>query len=116
MAERKPARRSDDRFRDEIERKTKRKLRARHRPGRGIWYGLGLMGLVGWTVAIPVLIGVAIGVWLDRSMGTGVAWTLSLVVLGFAVGCLNAWYWVRRESREPEERSNEENDEREESE
>lgn len=88
-----------ERFREQVGRKADRKLRARRRAGGGIWYGLGMMGLVGWAVAIPVLLSVALGLWLDRMMGTGVSWTLSLVVLGFAAGCLNAWYWVRRESR-----------------
>ncbi len=105
---------SKGRFRDQVERKSRRKLRARRRPERGIWYGLGLMGLVGWAVAIPVLIGVAVGLWLDRVMQSGVSWTLSLVVAGFAVGCLNAWYWVVRESQVPDERSDEDLEEREE--
>lgn len=92
------SRKDDDRFRNEIGRRVERRRRARQDRERGIWYGLGMMGLVGWTVAIPVLLAVALGVWLDRSMGTGVAWTLSLVVLGFGVGSFVAWRWVRRES------------------
>jgi len=93
-------RRSDsERFGERVERKAERKLRARRRAGGGIWYGLGMMGLVGWAVAVPVLLAVALGLWLDRMMGAGVSWTLGMVVLGFAVGCFNAWYWVRRESR-----------------
>ena len=27
-----------------------------------------------------------------------VSWTLTLLLIGVAVGCLNAWYWVKQES------------------
>jgi ATP synthase protein I len=87
------------RFQRQIERKERRKLQARRDAGRAVWYGLGLMGLVGWAVSVPVLLGVAAGIWLDGIMDSGVSWTLSLSLMGFAIGCANAWYWVRRESR-----------------
>lgn len=102
--EKKPERKSsDDQFRDRISRKTARRRRARSESGRGIWYGLGMMGLVGWTVAAPVLLAVVLGVWLDRMMDSGITWTLSLVFLGFGIGCLTAWRWVRRESSSEDE-------------
>jgi ATP synthase protein I len=59
---------------------------------------LGMMGLVGWSVAIPTLIGVALGWWIDRSWPGRMSWTLTLLFVGVAIGCLNAWYWVRQES------------------
>ena len=83
---------------EEVGVKERRKLRAREED-RGVWFGLGMFGLVGWSVAIPTLIGIAVGVWLD-STGEGTAsWTLTGVFVGVAVGCLNAWYWIKRESR-----------------
>lgn len=80
--------------------KARRKLDARREGDRGIWFGLGMFGLVGWSVAIPTLAGVALGWWLDeRAIGpTGVSWTLTGLVAGVAVGCFNAWYWIRKES------------------
>jgi len=32
-----------------------RKLRAQKRTVQGVWFGLGMMGLVGWSVAVPTL-------------------------------------------------------------
>jgi ATP synthase protein I len=89
----------EERFRDEIGRKAQRKLRARATEGRNAWFWLGMFGLVGWAVAVPSLLGVALGLWLDRRWPAGqVSWTLTFLLIGVALGCMNAWYWVKRES------------------
>jgi len=87
----------------EIAEKQQRKLEARRKGEHSAWFGLGMFGLVGWSVAVPALIGVAIGLWIDARWPSRFSWTLMLLVLGVAVGCLNAWWWVQRESREPED-------------
>jgi ATP synthase protein I len=89
----------DERFSATVGARVRRKARARaHR--ENIWFGLGMFGLVGWSVVVPTLIGIAVGVWLDsRSSGGGVSWTLTGLAVGLATGCLLAWYWVRQESR-----------------
>jgi len=81
----------------EVGAKAKRKLAARRHPTPGVWAGLGMMGLVGWSVAIPTLLGAALGLWLDRRYPGGRSWTLALLVVGLAIGCWNAWYWVAKE-------------------
>jgi ATP synthase protein I len=80
--------------------KEARKMKARRERHKNIWYGLGMFGIVGWSVAIPTIIGVALGLWLDARHPGGVSWTLTGLFAGVIVGCLNAWYWVKRESRE----------------
>ena len=79
--------------------KAARKLRARRHASQGIWFGLGMMGLIGWSVAIPTLLGAALGLWLDKHHSGGHAWTLSLLVAGLAIGCLNAWHWIDKEEK-----------------
>lgn len=77
-----------------------RKLKARRTRGHNIlWAGLRMTGVVGWTVAIPTLIGVAIGKWLDQAWPARFSWTLSLLLAGVVIGCFHAWYWLRRESK-----------------
>lgn len=78
----------------------RRKLRARERDEESVWFGLGTFGLVGWSVAIPTLIGLALGIWLDSALPMGFSWTLTLLFAGIIVGCLNAWYWISRERDE----------------
>ena len=80
--------------------KAARKLRARRNSAQGVWFGLGMMGLVGWSVAIPTLLGVALGIWLDHHYPGKHAWTLALLVAGLGIGCLNAWHWVAKEGKE----------------
>jgi ATP synthase protein I len=72
--------------------------RARRAGRWSVWFGLGMFGLVGWAVAIPALLGVALGVWLDGRVPGRRSWTLTLLLVGLALGCVNAWYWVKRES------------------
>ena len=78
--------------------KAARKLKAR-RSTQGVWFGLGMMGLIGWSVVVPTLLGAALGIWLDRHYPGGRSWTLALLVAGLALGCLNAWLWVAKEEK-----------------
>ena len=58
-----------------------------------------MFGLVGWSVAIPTLLGVALGLWLDARFPGRPSWTLTFLIIGAALGCLNAWYWIKQESQ-----------------
>lgn len=90
-------------FADAIGQKAARKLKARRHPAPGVWFGLGMMGLIGWSVVVPTLLGAALGIWLDaRHPGTH-SWTLALLVAGLALGCLNAWRWVAKENADMHE-------------
>lgn len=91
---------ADERFRVDVGRKAARRRRAAREKDRGLWFSLGLFGLVGWSIAVPTLLGVALGVWIDSRWPGRVSWTLTLLFLGVVVGCLNAWYWVKQESGE----------------
>ena len=79
--------------------KAERKLKARRNPSQGVWFGLGMMGLIGWSVAIPTVLGAALGIWLDRRYPGGHSWTLALLVAGLVIGCVNAWHWVAKEDK-----------------
>lgn len=83
----------------EIGAKVVRKLKAQRNPTPGVWFGLGMMGLIGWSVVVPTLLGAALGLWLDRTYPGGRSWTLALLVAGLAIGCFNAWRWVAKEDQ-----------------
>jgi ATP synthase protein I len=76
-----------------------RKLKARDNPAPGLWFGLGVMGVIGWSVTVPTLRGAALGIWLDRHHWSPHSWTLALLVAGLSIGCLNAGFWVARQAR-----------------
>lgn len=103
MSEREPDRERDGGLGDQIERKARRRLRAQRRKNQGIWFGLGLFGVVGWSIAIPTLLGVALGLWIDSRWPSPVSWTLTLMLGGLLLGCLNAWRWLSQARRDREE-------------
>ena len=88
-----------ERLGESVGQRAERKLRARKESQRTAWFGLGMFGLVGWSVAIPTLLGTALGVWLDGRWPGQVSWTLTFLIIGIALGCLNAWYWINEESK-----------------
>lgn len=89
----------DARFLAQVGAQTRRKLRAQTRRDNVVWFGLGMMGLVGWSIVAPTLLGVALGVWLDEHVPGKQSWTLTLLLAGLFLGCLNAWRWVAKEER-----------------
>ncbi|MDO8671170.1 MAG: AtpZ/AtpI family protein [Dehalococcoidia bacterium] len=80
--------------------KEERKMKARSRTEHSIWFGLGMFGLVGWSVVVPILVGIALGVWLDQHHPGSYSWTLTLLILGLVMGCLSAWHWLSKEYKE----------------
>jgi ATP synthase protein I len=87
-------------FSREVGAKAARKLKARRNSTPGVWLGLGMMGLIGWSVVIPTLLGAGLGIWLDKHHPGEHSWTLALLVAGLAIGCFNAWHWVAKEDKE----------------
>ena len=79
--------------------KAVRKLKARRNAKPVVWSGLGMMGLIGWSVVVPTLLGAGLGMWLDEHHPGKHAWTLALLMAGLSLGCLNAWYWVASEDK-----------------
>lgn len=88
----------DDRLGRKIGDKARHKARARRHAGKSVWSGLGVMGLIGWSVSVPTLIGVALGIWIDAKTDDSRSWTLALLVAGLTLGCLNAWHWISKEN------------------
>lgn len=73
-----------------------RRIKGKTHKDETVWFGLGMIGVVGWSVAIPTLIGTAIGIWIDRTWPSRFSWVLMLLILGVALGAVNAWHWVRK--------------------
>lgn len=85
-------------FLDNIGGKAHRKLKARQ-TRKQVWFALGMFGMVGWAVTLPTLMGIALGIWIDRQVDSPYSWTLMLLAVGLGLGCWNAWYWVTKESQ-----------------
>lgn len=74
-----------------------RMVRRQKEGAPNVWRSVGIIGLVGWSVVLPMLIGVAVGLWVDRTWPNRFSWTLMLLVGGLAAGCANAWSRIKRE-------------------
>ena len=87
-------------FSKEVDKRVQRKLKALNSDKKNVWFGLGMMGIVGWTIVVPTLLGAALGVWLDKKYPESFSWTLTALILGLLAGCLIAWHWVSKEHNE----------------
>lgn len=58
---------------------------------------VGQIGVLGWIIVAPTLIGLFIGRWLDHRFGTGIFWSAPLLGVGLIIGCWSAWKWMHRE-------------------
>jgi ATP synthase protein I len=90
-------------FARQVAAKAARKLSAQRAGTKTIWFGLGMTGLIGWSVAVPTLAGALLGMWWDRRHPGPHSWTLALLVAGLSLGCANAWHWVSRQNRAMDE-------------
>jgi ATP synthase protein I len=89
--------------------KAQRKVHARRQGGDKMWFGLGMMGLIGWSVTIPTLLGTVLGLWLDKHYSGERSWTLALLLAGLVLGCFTAWSWVNKEDKEMRNNNKDEN-------
>jgi ATP synthase protein I len=83
---------------EQVGRKATRKLRSRRTNSPSLWFGLGLFGIVGWSVTLPTVLGALLGLWLDRRWPSQHSWTLTLLVAGLLLGCASAWQWLHRQN------------------
>jgi ATP synthase protein I len=83
-----------DRMIREVSEKQSRMLRARA-GDKGFWSSIQVLGVVGWSVTVPTLLGVALGVFIDRRWPGRFSWTLMLLFAGLTLGCANAWLHLR---------------------
>ena len=79
-----------------VRRRRARRERWRREGERPLGHNLAMIGVLGWLVVTPTLLGVFIGRWLDRAAGSGIFWTVSLLFAGLCIGCWLAWKRVNQ--------------------
>jgi ATP synthase protein I len=58
---------------------------------RTFWRSLGVLGMVGWPIALASIAGVWLGRWIDSRWQTAPQFTLLLLFVGVCAGCYVAW-------------------------
>jgi len=86
--------------------KEKQKILAKQKKNNYMWFGLGMFGLVGWSIVVPTFLGIVIGIIIDRKTHSQYSWTLMLMLFGLILGCINVWYWIAKERKSIEKDSN----------
>ena len=93
------AKRIRDCFARKVASEEARKLRVQREGSQGVWFGLGMSGLIGWSVAVPTLGGIMLGSGWTGAIRERFSWTLALLFAGLFIGCANAWYWVDQQDK-----------------
>lgn len=88
---------SQEKFERTVRAKEQRKLKSRTEGTQSPWFGLGMFGLVGWSIVIPTLAGILVGSWIDGLWPGRISWKLTLLFAGLFIGCANAWHWIQKE-------------------
>lgn len=84
----------EEKLMDKISSDAEKKIHARKK-GKEIMFGLGVFGIVGFSIAIPTLLGILLGSYLDGKTDSSISYTITFLFLGLVIGCVNAWRWVK---------------------
>src|ERR1700690_2207072 len=76
----------ETRFSRQVSAQAARKLKAQRGSTKSIWFGLGMSGLIGWSVTVPELIGAALTDWVDKHYPSKFSWSLMLLLIGLVIG------------------------------
>jgi ATP synthase protein I len=88
---------SPDGMAEAVHKRQERRRRWRTEGERSMVRFVGQIGVLGWTIVAPTLLGLFVGRWLDRTFGTGILWSAGLLVVGVAIGFWSAWKWMHRQ-------------------
>ncbi|OIQ64292.1 putative F0F1-ATPase subunit [mine drainage metagenome] len=79
----------------EVARRGERHRRVQSEGEASVARRLAQIGVLGWIIVVPTLLGIFAGRWLDRTFGSGLFFTAPLLILGLALGCWSAWKWMQ---------------------
>lgn len=97
----------NDRSSASIRRSAKRMQHARSKPGESPLRGFGVFGIVGWSIAVPTVVGALLGNKLNTLAPQDFSWTIALILGGAVVGIIIALGWLSKEGEEQERQDQE---------
>ena len=78
-------------FLADVQRRRRRHERYQREGDSSFWASVGMMGTVGWSVALPLALGALGGRWLDARYDTAPVYTLFFLIVGLVLGSIVAW-------------------------
>ena len=85
---------AQEQFLAEVKKRRERRARNEREADRSFWSTVGMMGTVGWSVALPTALGVLFGRWLDGRLDSGHVFVVFFMLAGLGLGCVVAWRQV----------------------
>lgn len=85
-----------DRLEEAARRAARRDRKSMEEPEPSLGSRLGQIGILGWTIVVPTLLGVILGRFIDRSLETGIFFSAPLIMIAAAFGLWSAWKWMHR--------------------
>ena len=58
------------------------------------WQSVGMMGTIGWSVAVPTVLGVLLGRWVDGYLDSAHVFLVFFMLAGLITGCVTAWRMI----------------------
>lgn len=86
-----------DRMADAVRKKQERQVRWLSEGEPSMARFVGQIGILGWIIVAPTLLGLFIGRWLDGLFASGIFWSAALLTLGVAIGFWSGWRWMHRQ-------------------
>ena len=90
-------RRSENHLAEAARRSRERDRLGRETPEPSLGSRLGQIGILGWAIVVPILLGVALGRLADRQFETGITLTAAAIFVGAGIGLHAAWKWMHRQ-------------------
>ncbi len=78
-------------------RSAKREQLGQDTPEPSLGARLGQIGILGWAIVVPMLLGVVLGRLADHAFDTGVFFTAPAIMLGAIIGFRSAWKWMHKQ-------------------
>ena len=88
---------SDNHTEEAARRAEERERAARADPEPSLARRFGQIGVLGWVIVGPTLLGLFAGAWLDRWLGTGIMLSAALLMAGAALGLWLAIRWMHEQ-------------------
>ena len=92
-----PKSENHDHLDDAVKLREERRARWEREGERSVGQNLAMIGILGWSIVLPTLLGVLAGRALDRHFGAGPLFTCCLLVAGLVLGCGIAWRRITSE-------------------
>ncbi len=66
---------------------------------KNILYAFSLVGILGFEIAVPIVLGIMLGIYLDRRYNTGGIFTVVCALLSVLVGAYNFYRLLAKVTR-----------------